>query len=100
MSDRSQYWNPATLIYRFLAEARRLWELEAVTPRITTIQAGIIFNVFQGLCGLDEIGQAYRIQAVSLAHQLHLFNGPMTGETERMRDGKLFLAWALYQWEA
>lgn len=100
MSDRSPYWNPATFLYRFLAEARRLWELEATAPCITTTQAGVIFNCFQGLCGLDEVGQAYRIQSISLAHQLHLFNGPVSGETERIRDGKLFVAWALYQWEA
>ena len=27
--DRSEYWNPDTLSYKFLVEAKRLWEIEA-----------------------------------------------------------------------
>lgn len=79
--------------YRFMAEAKRLWELEASEPCITTIQAGIILTVFHNLCGLDRIGQAYRINSVSLAKQLDLFDKPISGPSKRVRDGKHFTAW-------
>ena len=99
-SNRAQYWNPHTLQYRFVAEAKRIWELIATEPHITTVQSGILFNVFHNLCGLDEIGQAYRIQAIALAHELRLFNGSMSGESSRIRNGRGFTAWALYSWES
>lgn len=82
-----------------MAEAKRLWELEATKSRITTIQAGVLFNVFCNLCGLDEVGQAYRIQAITLAHKLRLFNRTRDGKSERIRRGRAFTAWALYNWE-
>ncbi|KAI5465269.1 hypothetical protein BGZ63DRAFT_436822 [Mariannaea sp. PMI_226] len=99
LSNRAEYWNPQTLLYRFIAEAKRLWELEASEPRITTIQAGILFNVFHNLCGLDEIGQAYRIQAIALAHKLRLFDSTVEVQSERIRQGRAFAAWALFNWE-
>ncbi|KAK2590782.1 hypothetical protein QQS21_011536 [Conoideocrella luteorostrata] len=97
--NRAEYWNPHTLLYRFVAEAKRLWELEATEPRLTTIQAGIIFNVFHNLCGLDEIGQSYRVHAIALAHNLHLFHSSVKEQSERTRNGRAFTAWALYNWE-
>jgi len=100
-SNRAEYWNPQMLQYRFLAEAKRLWELEAAQPRITTVQAGILLNVYYNLCGLDEIGQAYRIQAIALAHKLRLFDSSILNQpNDRLRNGMIFTAWALYSWEA
>lgn len=99
LKHRAEYWNPRTLTYRFFAEVRRIWELEAAEPRITTIQAGILFNILYNLCGLDEIGQAYRIHAVALAQRLRVFDLTVDGESTRQRNGKAFAAWALYSWE-
>ncbi|KAM0541612.1 hypothetical protein ACHAPJ_013159 [Fusarium lateritium] len=98
-SNRVEYWNPNNLVYRFMAEAKRLWELEATVPRITTIQAGILFSVLHNLCGIDEIGQAYRIQAVALAHQLRIFDTAVERQDERTLRGRQYTAWALYNWE-
>lgn len=88
-------------MYRFFAEAKRLWELEAPKPRITTIQAGIIFSVIHNLRGLDEIGQAYRIHALTLAHELNLFDGTRNRHehSDRIWNGRAYTAWALYNWE-
>ncbi|KAH6884387.1 hypothetical protein B0T10DRAFT_493135 [Thelonectria olida] len=97
-SNRVEYWNPDTLIYRFLAEAKRIWELEAMEPRITTIQAGILFSVIHNLCGLDEIGQPYRIHSVALAHKLRIFDA-VDGQSGRIQSGRAYTAWALYNWE-
>ena len=88
-------------MYCFLAEAKRIWELEASKPRITTIQAGIIFNVIHNLCGLDEIGQAYWVYVIALAYKIRLFDGTLDqhGQNDRMWNGKAYAAWALYNWE-
>ncbi|KAL3601600.1 hypothetical protein FPOAC2_05869 [Fusarium poae] len=99
MPNRVQYWNPDNLIYRFTAEAKRLWELEAKVPRITTIQAGILLTVFHNLCGVDEIGEPYRLQAISLAQQLGIFDTPVADRCERLQRGREYTAWALYNWE-
>ncbi|KAK8109399.1 C6 transcription factor, partial [Apiospora kogelbergensis] len=99
-AKRAEYWNPHTLVYRFLAEAKRLWELEAAEPRLTTIQAGMFFNVFHNLCGLDELGQSYRIHAIALANELGFYDGPITSPNEKLRHANIYTAWALYSWEA
>lgn len=83
-----------------MAEAKRLWELEAMEPRLTTIQTGIIFSVIHNLSGLDEIGQAYRIQAIALAQRLQIFDEPSSPRSQRTRKGIAYTAWALYNWEA
>ncbi|EQB58862.1 hypothetical protein CGLO_00836 [Colletotrichum gloeosporioides Cg-14] len=98
-SNRVEYWNPNTLGYRFLAEAKRLWELQASEPRVTTIQAGILFSVFHNLCGLDEIGQPYRVHGVKLARKLRLFSKSSCGNNDSKRKGWAYTAWALYNWE-
>ncbi|KAJ4227937.1 hypothetical protein NW759_004026 [Fusarium solani] len=88
--DRAEYWNPQTLLYRFLAEAKRLWELEADTPRVTTVQAGLALNMVHNMCGLDKFGRAYSIQAVNLAHKLRLFDDVEEVQDQRTRDGRAF----------
>ncbi|KAF5669948.1 NirA-like nitrate assimilation regulatory protein [Fusarium heterosporum] len=98
-SNRVKYWDPTSLMYRFIAEAKRLWELEVTVARITTIQAGILFCVFHNLCGLDEIGQTYRLKTVSLAYQLQIFDCIVKGQSERLQRGREFTAWAVYNWE-
>ncbi|KAI3580111.1 hypothetical protein IWW34DRAFT_620935 [Fusarium oxysporum f. sp. albedinis] len=98
-TNRVEYWNPNTLVYRFNAEAKRLWELEASIPRMTTIQAGILFSVFHNLCGLDEVGKPYRVHAVALANQLRIFDTIDIDQSKRIQRGTQNLAWAMYNWE-
>ncbi|RGP76742.1 hypothetical protein FLONG3_5182 [Fusarium longipes] len=99
MSNRVEYWNPDNLVYRFVAEAKRLWELDAKVPRITTIQAGILFTVFHNFCGVDEVGKAYRLHAISLAQQLSIFDTAVASRSDRIQKGREYTAWALYNWE-
>lgn len=44
------------------------------------------------LCGLDEIGQAYRIHAIALAHELGFYDGSITAASEKMRKAKIYTA--------
>ena len=99
-TDRAEYWSPHTLQYRFIAEARRLWELEADEPRITTIQTGILFNTFYCVCGLDVIGQAYSAESIKLAQRMRLFDRTVGGESKRSDVGRAFTAWGLFNWES
>lgn len=98
LMNRAEYWNPRTLTYQFIAEAKRLWELDAHEPRITTIQAGMLFNVFYNLSGLDEVGQAYRLHAMTLVRDMRLFEINSEG-TRRSQWGRAVTAWAFYNWE-
>ncbi|PHH86631.1 hypothetical protein CDD83_9949 [Cordyceps sp. RAO-2017] len=100
LPDRPEYRNPHSYSYRFLVEAKRIWELEAIRPCITTIQAGIILNLVHNLDGLDEIGRAYGEHSVTLASALGLFGGAVEEvRSKRDRDGRAFTAWALFSFE-
>lgn len=86
-------------MYRFVAEAKRLWELQSNKLLITNIQAGMLFNVFYNLCGLDEVGQAYRLQAIALAHRMRIFDTAIEDLGSRICHGWAFTAWSLFNWE-
>jgi hypothetical protein len=97
MADRSEYWNPHTLGYKFLAEAKRLWEMEQIQPKcLTTLQAAIIINVIVSADSMDKLGMSYSVQAIAIAEELEIF-GPLTSvKSERERQGCVFSAWALF----
>lgn len=81
-------------------EAKRLWELEAETARISTIQAGIVLNGISNLSGLDEIGQAYRKHTITLANRMNLYDRTENPVNERLMQGRVYTAWALFCWDA
>lgn len=95
MLKRAEFWNARTLGYQFLAEARRLWELEIGDARITTIQAAIVLSIVHDANGSDKIGKLYLEQAVSAARGMQLF----VLSTQSDRDSqhvRTFTAWALF----
>ncbi|KAJ4865698.1 fungal zn(2)-Cys(6) binuclear cluster domain-containing protein [Trichoderma breve] len=97
-SDRLEYWNPDSLGYRFFAEARRLWELEAgQKSSITTVQAGMVINIIYNMYSMDKIGMTYDVQAIAMAHDLKLFDGP-TSKNRRKQRGYDFTAWSIFFW--
>lgn len=68
-------------------------------PRVTTIQAGIVFTIFHNLCGLDEIGLLYRLHTIELTRRLRLFHADVGERSRRTCHGLAFAAWAVYNWE-
>ncbi|KAF5690745.1 NirA-like nitrate assimilation regulatory protein [Fusarium denticulatum] len=100
MSHRSQFWNPRTLGYQFLAEARRLWELEIGNARLTTIQAAIVLSIVHDANGSDEVGRSYLTQAVAAAHAIHLFSTPTANSDDVEYNARAFTAWALFGLQA
>ncbi|KAF5976055.1 nitrogen assimilation transcription factor nit-4 [Fusarium coicis] len=73
-ASRLEYWNPESLRYRFLAESRRLWELEMEKePRITTLQAAMVLNPIQRKAHNDfaDLFKA-RCEMVQIANQVSI----------------------------
>ncbi|KAI9686064.1 MAG: hypothetical protein M1822_004047 [Bathelium mastoideum] len=99
IEDRLEYWNPESLGYRFLAEAKRLWELEqGAKSSLTTIQAALVINVILNMQSMDKLGMTYTVQALNMAHKLGLF-GPLTHlRSKRRQDSFALTAWNIYFW--
>ncbi|EGU73866.1 hypothetical protein FOXB_15623, partial [Fusarium oxysporum f. sp. conglutinans Fo5176] len=73
-SQPAEFWNPNSLGYRFLAEAKRLWAVEESRERsLTTLQAALIINTIVNMFGMDTLASAYLVQAIDIAHELGLF---------------------------
>lgn len=98
--NSSQFWNPHTLGYRFMAEAKRLWELESSDSRsLTTIQAALILQVIMNENGLDRVGLSYLLQALLIAKEIDLFQQPKSSAEEEIAKARTITAWALFDWQ-
>lgn len=94
LNKRSQ-----TLGYRFLAEAKRLWELELGTKKsLPTLQAALLINILFDMHVMDKIGRWYVIQAVGIAHELGLFGPSEQTKASTGRNSYDFTRWCLYFW--
>lgn len=97
LRNRDEYWEPRGLGYRFLAEAKRLWELEQTAgASLTTLQASLVINLLLNMCGLDKLGRTYAIRAVAMADELSIFTPSTRSEDKRWRESSGFTAWCLY----
>ena len=100
--NRFEYWNPKSLGYQFLAEARRIWELQTSSRKfrdLTTAQAACMISLVYNASGLDKIGAIYQAQGIAIAHELKLFDGSSHVRSERLRGARDFTAWALFNLE-
>lgn len=98
LPDRAEVWNPESLSFKFLAEARRLWDLEQDVDKLTTIQAAVIMNVIYNLCGVDQIGWTYTQKAIEIAKRLGIFQDSPGTKSSKTRDASNFTAWSLFYW--
>lgn len=99
LSDCVEFWNPKTLGYRFLAEARRLQDYEWDQDKLTNIQAALVLHMNYAGSGSDKIGVAYTLQACSVAHRIGLFKAATTTQSARSRRARGYMAWALFNWQ-
>ncbi|KAI8710723.1 Zn(2)-C6 fungal-type domain-containing protein [Fusarium sp. LHS14.1] len=97
-THRAQFWRPETLGYRFLEEAKRLWELESGKIKLTTLHAAMVLHIIYTINGMDQIGISYLLQSVQLAQDLKLLAPEQ--EKGRKRAARIFTAWALYRWQS
>lgn len=96
----AKFWEPSNLAYRFLAEAKRLWELQSGQSSLTTIQAATILNVICNEDAMDKVGRAYIVQAVAMAHDIDLFDPSVQHRSTKMQRARAFTAWSLFAWDA
>ncbi|KAI2777167.1 hypothetical protein F4815DRAFT_495498 [Daldinia loculata] len=99
MKNRAEYWIPDNLGYRFIAEARRLFELEQAQPTITTAQAAAIINLTCNLNGIDEISWAYTYKSIEIARNLSIFS-PGPDESKEWQVAAGTTAWCLFNSQA
>jgi hypothetical protein len=94
-------WLPESPTYRFMAEARKLWDIESFrTSRITTIQAALILSYTTTNNGMDEVGTMYLKQACEMGRDLLLFGPDNNREGVKMGIARAFTAWAIFSWQA
>ncbi|KAL2684517.1 hypothetical protein Neosp_005595 [[Neocosmospora] mangrovei] len=100
LPHRTELWNPDSLGYQFLAEAKRLWEAEMPQERtLTTLQAGLVMNLIFTIYGMDSLASAYLVQATTIANELGLFDASTNIEDLRLRHSYNFTAWSLFHWQ-
>ncbi|KAM3530884.1 hypothetical protein NHJ13051_001112 [Beauveria bassiana] len=98
--NRAEFWDPSTMGYRFLAECRRLWELEIGNSSLTNIQAATILSLTYNMNGLDKVGWTYMIQAIAAAESIDLFGDVPDSDSQKIKVVKTFTAWGLYGFQA
>lgn len=99
MQTRADYWLPDNLGSRFLAEAKRLLELEQRVGRLTSVQAAVIINLTCNANGIDDLSWSYLYQAVEMARQLDLFAViPEASQEEQVASATT--AWCLFNCQA
>ncbi|KAJ6213211.1 hypothetical protein PSV09DRAFT_2369802 [Bipolaris maydis] len=89
-----------SLTYKFLAEARRIWDVELTgKPQITTIQAALVLSMTYAFNSLDELSTFFLEQAVTMGHHMHLFDASNPEEDPKMAEARLFTAWKVFSWQ-
>ncbi|CRK41852.1 hypothetical protein BN1723_015972 [Verticillium longisporum] len=101
MVGRFKFWDPKQLTYQFMAEIRRLWQLEVSSgqPRITTLQASMVICAAYSTTGLDKLSSDYFTQGIGMAKKMGLL-GPLSYLKKPLRR-KVYnmTAWALYGYQ-
>jgi hypothetical protein len=97
LPNRSEFWNPHTLGYKFFAETKRLWELEQYKESSsTTIQAALLLYTIHILLGLDKVAVTYLAQAISMAQKLNLFDRPSPHLSLQEQRSAAITAWSVF----
>ncbi|KAF5677558.1 nitrate assimilation regulatory nirA [Fusarium heterosporum] len=99
-SDPAEFWNPSSLGFKFLEEARRLWTLEIAHHRsLTTLQAALVLNTVVNMFDMDSLSSAYMVQATKIAHELGLFESTTYIMNRAVRNSYNLTAWSLFHWQ-
>ncbi|KAM0274397.1 hypothetical protein ACHAQH_007899 [Verticillium albo-atrum] len=101
ITERYRFWDPHKLTYQFMAETRRLWELEMNSgeDRITTVQAAMTICACYSTTGLDKLGMEYLAQGIKMAQRLGLFGSLEHIENPLRRRVYSMTAWALFGYQ-
>lgn len=69
-----------------------------IDPKLTTLQATMVFNNVNNMNGVDKLGYYYNMQAVDMTNKLGLFS-PAPALSRKEQNARNFTAWALYAWQ-
>ncbi|KAF2186137.1 hypothetical protein K469DRAFT_726495 [Zopfia rhizophila CBS 207.26] len=102
IKNRSEFWNPRNYGYQFLAEAKRLWELEQgkAEHALTTIQTAPILGITYFVSGLDKIGWSFWTQAVAMAENLDWLSVPESSLSQREKTVRTITVWGIFAQQA
>ena len=103
ITDRVKVWHPDSLTYKFLAEARRLWDLEPTEkPHITAIQAALALSQTYVINSLDELSTFFLEQAIAMGQRMHLFDSSKSCKPEdaKMAKARIHTAWKTFSWQS
>ncbi|KAA8626812.1 C6 transcription factor [Pyrenophora tritici-repentis] len=101
LQHRAEFWNPTTHTYLFMAETRRMWELEQEQGviNLSSVQAATILGRIYFANGMDSMGWKTWTHAVAMADKLDLFNvKPHFSEKERI--SRTITAWGVFSQQA
>ncbi|KAF5596564.1 nitrate assimilation regulatory nirA [Fusarium pseudocircinatum] len=100
VSEPAEYWNPNSLGYKFLEEARRLWIVEVTHNRsLTTLQAALVLNTIVNMFDMDPLSSAFLVRSIEIAHELGLFEPTTYIMNKKLRDSYDLTAWSLFHWQ-
>jgi hypothetical protein len=100
VSEPAEYWNPNSLGYKFLEEARRLWIVEVMHNRsLTTLQAALVVNTIVNMFDMDPLSSAFLVRSIEIAHELGLFEPTTYIMNKKLRNSYDLTAWSLFHWQ-
>ncbi|KAG7417733.1 hypothetical protein Forpe1208_v005147 [Fusarium oxysporum f. sp. rapae] len=98
-AHRTEFWKPQALQYQFLAEARRIRELEARRDSLTTIQA-LVTAITYSMNSMDEIGLSYIVQAISMGDRMKIFDAYPSTMDDKSKTARGLTAWGAFNFQA
>ncbi|KAG8669279.1 hypothetical protein FPOAC1_008668 [Fusarium poae] len=99
-SEPAAFWDPRSLGYAFLEEARRLWILETIRDRsLTSLQAALVLNSVVNMFDMDPLSKAYLVQAIKMAQELELFEPTTYIMNKKLKNSYDLTAWSLFHWQ-
>ncbi|KAF5570420.1 nitrate assimilation regulatory nirA [Fusarium phyllophilum] len=100
VNEPAEYWNPNSLGYKFLEEARRLWIVEVTHNRsLTTLQAALVLNTIVNMFDMDPLSSAFLVRSIEIAHELGLFEPTTYIMNKKLRNSYDLTAWSLFHWQ-
>ncbi|KAF5538341.1 nitrate assimilation regulatory nirA [Fusarium mexicanum] len=101
VNEPAEYWNPNSLAYKFLEEARRLWIVEVTHNRsLTTLQAALVLNTIVNMFDMDFLSSAFLVRSIEIAHELGLFEPTTYIMNKKLRNSYDLTAWSLFHWQS
>ncbi|KAK4128133.1 hypothetical protein N657DRAFT_564260 [Parathielavia appendiculata] len=121
LQGRAEYWNPGYIGYQFLAEGKRLFEIESERERpfrnpanpswerrdrewelsrLTTIQAAALLTLAYNLNGSDKIGWRFTQRAIEMADEIQLLGPPLEHHDRDTQCARAYTAWGLFCWQS